>query len=150
MGSMTLPSKKEISDTVVMHSCTRNCLGVEDNAAGCCTVAERDYIIGPIPDAKEFLKRYNTTACSHATFDELFVSYKEGKRLFPDRETWQNPQNYPALRVDMTHDYHACNFLGEDNLCSVHEIRSQTCRSFTCKHVNDLLEKLSLHNLQLV
>lgn len=147
MSSMTIPSKKEIADTVVMHSCTRNCLGIENNAAGCCTVGERDYIIGPIPDALDFLKQYNASIDSNATYDEVFVEHKEGKQLFPDRETWQDPQNFPALRLQMDQETHPCRFLGDDNLCTVHQIRSQTCRAFTCGHVSELLERLSLHNL---
>lgn len=144
MSSFEIPSKEEISDMVVAHSCTRNCLGIEGNSAGCCTMGNRDYIIGPVPDAKAFLKRYRDTVKKDATFDEVFVSYKEGSKLFPDLETWQSPDNFPAFRVRMDEDSKGCRFLDEDSLCTVHGIRSSTCQNFSCGHIKDMLEKLSL------
>jgi len=144
MSDFVIPSKEEVADMVVAHSCTRNCLGIEGNSAGCCTMGSRDYIIGPIPDAKAFLKRYRKTMKSNAKYDEIFIDYKEGSKLFPDLDTWQNPDNFPAIRVKTDQPHKPCMFLGENSLCSVHAIRSKTCSSYSCDHVKHMLEKLSL------
>lgn len=144
MNTIVMPEETELADLVVMHNCTRNCLGVKRNSAGCCTLGDRDYIIGPIPDAKAFLKRYRKTVDPKASYKDVFIDHEEGSKLFPDLSTWQNPENFPAIRVKTEEASNPCRFLGDDNLCSVHAIRSNTCRNFICDHVNDILEKLSL------
>lgn len=144
MSSFEIPSLEEMSDLVVAHSCTRNCLGVAGNSAGCCTIGERDYIIGPIPDSKDFLERYKKTIDPEAVFDDIFISYKEGSKLYPDRPMWQNPDYYPALRIDEKNISLRCIFLNDDNLCTVHAIRSETCKAYSCAHVTEMLQKLSL------
>ncbi len=144
MTVLDMPSKEELADIVILHSCTRNCMGVENNAVGCCTLYDRDYIIGPIPDSNKLLERYRETVNPEATHEELFVDFEEGKTLFPERESWQTPKNFPAIRVDMESTSHRCQYLGDDNLCTIHEIRSETCRKFSCGHVKDLLAQMSL------
>lgn len=144
MNALIMPEEPELAELVVIHSCTRNCLGVKNNSSGCCTMGDRDYIIGPIPDAKAFLKRYKETEDANASYQDVFIDYKEGSELFPHLSTWQNEDNYPAIRVKTENPSNSCQFLGSDSLCSVHKIRSITCRNFTCGHVKDILEKLSL------
>ena len=144
MSDFEIASIEEISDMVVAHSCTRNCLGIAGNSAGCCTLGKRDYIIGPIPDSKEFLKRYKKTIDPKATYDEIFINHKEGSKLFPEREMWQNPDYYPAIRVNTEKSDNPCKFLNDDMLCTVHAIRSKTCSIYSCDHVNEILQKLSL------
>jgi hypothetical protein len=48
------PSENEIAALVTHYTCTRNCSGHKGNAAGCCTVAERDFIIGQSQIPKTF------------------------------------------------------------------------------------------------
>lgn len=145
MNMNDIPSREEIADMITLHSCTRNCMGNVGNSAGCCSLGDRDYIIGPIPDAKDFLERYRKNIDPYATHEQVFVDYKEGKELFPDRDCWQAPENFPALRVNMNEKKHGCKFLGEDNLCTVHAIRSTTCRNYMCGYVGEILEKLSVN-----
>jgi len=144
MGMAHIPSKEDIADAIYTYSCTKNCLGIEGNSAGCCTLDKRNYIIGKVHDAKAFLKRYRETVDEKATYEDIFIEFEEGKALFPDRPIWQDPENFPAIRVSMENERHPCKFLGEDNLCTVHKIRSQTCQNFTCAHVQELLQKLSV------
>lgn len=144
MADFSIPSKEDFADIVVAHTCTRNCLGIDGNSAGCCTMGPRDYIIGPIHDAKDFLKRYQKNVKSDATFEEVFIEYEEGSKLFADREMWQNSDNFPALRVNTDALDNPCMFLDDDNLCSVHAIRSKTCSVYSCNYVQEVLEKLSL------
>ncbi len=147
MADSKIPSKEDIADAIYTYSCTKNCLGVYGNSAGCCTMDKRNYIIGKVPDAKAFLKRYRKTVDKNAKYEEVFIEFEEGKKLFPDRPIWQDPENFPAIRVLMDNVRYPCRFLGENDLCTVHEIRSQTCRNFTCAHVNDLLQKLSVDDI---
>jgi len=39
-----------------------------------------------------------------AKYNEVFVEYPEGHKLFPERARWQNPEHFPALRVLMDAD----------------------------------------------
>lgn len=144
MSEMIMPQESELSDMVVLHSCTRNCLGKKGNSAGCCTMGNRDYIIGPIPDAKAFLKRYKKSVDPKASYQDVFIDYDEGSQLFSHLSTWQNKENFPALRVKTEDPSNPCQFLNQDNLCSVHKIRSKTCSNYSCDHVKEILEKLSL------
>lgn len=148
MADTQIPSKKGIADAVYTYSCTKNCLGADGNSAGCCKMDQRDYIIGKVHDATEFLQRYRESVDKNATYEEVFIEFEEGKKLFPDRVIWQDPANFPAIRVLMDNERYPCRFLGDNNLCTVHEIRSQTCRNYTCGHVNDLLQRLSVNDIQ--
>lgn len=141
---LKMQTKSEITDMVVLHSCTNNCFGIKNNSGGCCTLGKRDYIIGPIRDSDSFLERYRENISAEASYDDIFIGHEEGRKLFPDLETWQKPASYPALRVNTDIDGYPCSFLGEDKLCTVHEIRSETCRNFSCQHVKDVLSMMSL------
>lgn len=89
---------------------------------------DRDYILGPIKDSDALLERYRQKVDQKAERKDLFIEYEEGKSLFPHLDCWQNPKNFPALRVDMDNPAHQCKFLGkflgDDKLCTIHEIRS--------------------------
>ena len=93
------PSEDEITALVTHYTCTRNCSGQKGNAAGCCTIASRDFIIGPITDPKDFLKRLSARDGRNYSHAEVFIDYKEGRKLFPDKTAWQTKEFYPALRV---------------------------------------------------
>ena len=125
---------------VTHYTCLSNCFGQRNNAAGCCKVSDRDFIIGPIRDAKEFLQRLNNKNQTKHKFSDVFIEHKEGSRLFPDKVAWQNP--YPALRLKMTEPDLPCRFLTEKQECGVYEIRPQTCRKYLCEHLKKVLESL--------
>jgi len=79
--SVHSPNEKEINDLVTHYTCTRNCYGKKGNAGACCTVADRDFIIGPITDTREFLKRLSEADGLKHTFAEVFIEYPEGSKL---------------------------------------------------------------------
>jgi Fe-S-cluster containining protein len=133
---------KAIRDEVIHYTCVSNCFGKRDNAAGCCKIAERDFIIGPIDDAQEFLKRLNSRDKAKYKFTDIFIEYKEGSKLFPGKTSWQEPSHYPALRLQMNDSEFPCNFLSEKRECSVYEIRPKTCRNYLCEHLTKLLDLL--------
>ena len=139
---LEVPSKAAVADALTLHTCLRNCFGHRDMAAGCCMVADRDYLIGPIPDADALLARLSETSGRAFAWDEVFLGFEEGRALFPDRPQWQRPECYPAIRVRIDRDEKPCIFLGEDNLCTIHDIRSVTCARYHCAHLQGLLDAL--------
>ena len=122
--------------------CRTNCLGHPDNHGGCCQLDDRDYFIGPITDSHEFLERVRKKFPGiRIEWNDLFLSYDEGSKLFPDRPQYQMPHHYPALRVDMQHKRLPCIFYNSTlKCCSVYEIRPTTCKNFYCPYLMSLNE----------
>ena len=61
--------------------------------------------------------------CS-AALDQAFIDFEEGRALFPERPTWQEPANYPALRVLPDVDWIPCRFYDKTaGACTVYDIR---------------------------
>ncbi len=139
---LDLPSKDDLIDTLTAHICTKKCMGLDGNAGGCCSMGKRDYIIGPIPDAAAVLARLSKRYKRDVAFDEVFIGFEEGRKLFPDLECWQSESSFPAIRVNMKEPSLPCRFLDDDNLCSIHDIRSTTCREYYCDHINNLKQQL--------
>ncbi len=140
--TIDVPPKEAIIDTVTVHTCLRNCMGNAGLAAGCCTVGPRDYIIGPIHDSAALLERLSIHYNRDVPYEEIFIDFEEGSAMFPERSQWQRPECFPALRLADNPDILPCIFLAEDNLCSIHEIRSTTCRSYRCEHLNTITAAL--------
>jgi len=114
--------------------CKNNCPGVENDGKGnCCVVADRNWILGPIEDSWEVLDRLQEIYPT-MRYEDVFISYEEGKLLYPDKSAWQEPSCYPAMRL--VND--ACKFLqfGE---CTIHEQKSRTCKDYKCPALLDLV-----------
>ena len=141
-STLALPGREDLAAAVTAHCCLRNCMGHSGWAAGCCTLADRDYIIGPIPDARALLDRLSALYGRTVAHREVFVDFEEGAALHPGRAMWQDPRNYPAIRTRADDPALPCIFLADDNLCSIHAIRSVTCRNFQCAHVRDAVAAL--------
>ena len=137
-----IPSKEEVAATVALHVCSRRCFGREGDAAGCCRLDGRNYILGPIRDHAALLSRLEAKFGRKFDYDDVFVDYDEGKTMFADRECWQTEACYPALRVDLNSPRHDCQFLGQDQLCTIHDIRSITCQNHYCGHLKTILDAL--------
>ncbi len=137
------PSKEEIVNDVIHYTCTRICYGIKGQAGICCTVGERDWIIGPITDADRFLKDVSKKYGREFKFDEIFYSYEEGHKLFPEKTTWQNPDHYPALRVVIDNEsVYPCQFLTDEKKCGVQEIKPDICSAYLCDYLKDTVNKL--------
>jgi Fe-S-cluster containining protein len=134
--------REALIDAVTLHTCLHNCTGSSGIAAGCCTLGSRSYIIGPIPDTADLLGRISERWGRPVPYDEVFIDYEEGSALFPDNSEWQRKVCYPALRVRTDDPSLPCMFLSDENLCSIHDIRSVTCRRYTCDHLKGLIENL--------
>jgi Fe-S-cluster containining protein len=126
---------------VIQHACSSKCMGHAGNAGGCCKLGARDYIIGPVEDAELFLTRLRHHLGRPVTRKEVLIEFEEGRRLFPERSTWQNPRHFPALRVSET-DAHACRFHDDRTGCSIHGLRPHLCRNFECDWLRAALDAL--------
>ena len=122
-----------------MNHCQYRCLGAKGNHGGCCTLDDRDWILGPIKDADRFLtkvqKKFPNT---EITWADIFIDYEEGSRLFPERRNWQSKDNYPCLRV-LNVTRLPCVFYNlQLRLCTVYDIRPDTCVNFYCDYLLNL------------
>ena len=120
--------------------CSSKCFGVDGYDGSCCKLEERDFIIGPISDSDEFLGRLNNKLERSFEKSEIFIEFEEGRNLFPDRSAWQNPSNFPALRVDVSKSKLPCIFYNtHGKFCSVHEIRPKSCQDYFCGYLSNQL-----------
>lgn len=116
--------------------CGDKCMGYDDNHGGCCTLYDRDFIIGPHIDPLNFLSRLENKFGRKIKYSEVFIDYEEGKNLFPHLSYWQRKQSYPALRVNTQLNSKPCIFYNETvRRCSVYEIRPAICSNFQCEYL---------------
>lgn len=142
-ADLHIPDKTEAIDQVTLYTCLKNCYGNAGQASGCCMLMHRDFIMGPVKDTEAFLMRLKARYGRKYSFDEVFIEYKEGKKLFPDKSCWQNPKNFPALRVKIDSEGRfPCRFLDQNMLCSVHDIKPLMCKQYRCDHLKKIVELL--------
>jgi Fe-S-cluster containining protein len=116
--------------------CSEKCMGFAANHGGCCTIADRDFIIGPHFDTDEFLDRLSEKFGRNFEFDDVFYSYEKGKNVLQSKSTWQNPDSFPALKVDFFNPKLPCIFYNTTiKACSIYDIRPQTCRDYECSYL---------------
>jgi Fe-S-cluster containining protein len=132
--------RRALVDNLIEYTCGQRCMGQPGNKGGCCTLGDRDFIIGPMPDVDEFLVRLAARLGRPVARWEVFIDYEEGKALFPERSCWQNPRNYPALRIDTMQAKLPCRFYdAAGGRCSVYEIRPNVCRTYMCGPLKQLV-----------
>ena len=116
--------------------CSNKCYGMPGHHGSCCTLEDRDFIIGPHPDAEEFITRLSDKLGREIDYREVFVDYEEGKSLFPNKSTWQNPNSYPAFRVDLNNPRKPCIFYNTTiKSCTMYDIRPKTCMEYQCDYL---------------
>ena len=113
------------------NTCKYNC--PRNIEAGCCNVNKTDWILGPILDHQKVLSNLKEDDPS-ITFDNVFIGYTEGKKLYPRKETWQDSSNYPAMRVTNG----ICNYY--KNGCTIHLQKSETCKQYMCPTLRRVLK----------
>jgi Fe-S-cluster containining protein len=100
--------------------------------------------MGPALDWKEFLENISLKIGREIGFSEVFYTYEEGSKLFPDRPVWQNSDNFPAFRVDLNSPRKPCIFYNQSiRSCSVYEIRPETCRNYSCDYLKSMQKEES-------
>ena len=113
-------------------------MGFDNNHGGCCTIAERDFIIGPHSDTKRFISDLSEKFGREIEYKEIFIDHEEGSKLFPDKPTWQEPINFPAFRVNLNYEQKPCIFYNMNiRACMVYDIRPLTCQSYECQYLRE-------------
>lgn len=120
--------------------CSTKCFGRENYDGSCCQIEDRDWIMGPIRDYEVFLDNLSSKLNRKIEFAEVFYDFEEGSKTFPERDVWQNPQNFPALRVDTEKSRKPCVFYNSTTKsCTVYDIRPETCRNYHCQYLKEYL-----------
>jgi Fe-S-cluster containining protein len=118
--------------------CSNNCYGINDYHGSCCSLEDRNYIIGPHPDTEDFIKNLSSKLGREIYEEDIFIGYEEGKKLFPYKTSWQNRDSYPAFRVDFFNPKLPCIFYNTKiKACSIYDIRPQTCREYECEYLSN-------------
>ena len=107
------------------------CQGLKGNNGECCHIRDKNWIIGKVKDDKELLARVQKEHDKNLTWNDLFIDYEEGSKMFPDKPDWQNKDLYPAMRVRPELEGSPCVFF--DNGCKIHEIKSDVCKEYKCE-----------------
>lgn len=122
---------------LIEYTCGQRCMGVPGQKGGCCTLDERDWIIGPVRDVDAFLAGLSRTFGREVSRQEALIDYEEGRALFPDRPMWQVPSHYPAMRVLTDVPRHPCRYHDTSTgACTVHAVRPALCRDYQCAHLD--------------
>ena len=118
--------------------CSNKCYGVEGYHGSCCSIEERNYIIGPHHDTEEFIKTLSEKLGREVIKEDVFINYEEGSRLFPNKSSWQNPDSYPAFRVDFYNPKLPCIFYNTKlKFCTIYDVRPKTCRDYECEYLSN-------------
>lgn len=130
---------------IITLTCSKNCFGIDNYHGSCCRLEDRNFIIGPIHDTKEFLTRLKMQFNRDIDYKDIFIDYEEGHKMFPERSTWQNKDAYPALRVDLeTPDLRCIFYNSTIKACSVYSIRPTTCYKFACDYLKNKIQNEAL------
>jgi Fe-S-cluster containining protein len=129
--------------------CSNKCWGIEGYDGSCCTVEDRDWIMGPINDSHQFIEKLSEKLGEKVKHEDIFIEFEEGKELFSDKPSWQTPISYPAFRVKLDNKKLPCIFYDTDEKqCIVYDVRPKTCSSYECnyysviKSINQIKETL--------
>jgi Fe-S-cluster containining protein len=118
--------------------CSNHCWGIEGYDGSCCSIEDRNYIIGPHHDTKDFIKRLSNKVGREIKEDDVFYTYETGRHTFPNKSEWQNPNNYPALKIDLNNTKSPCIFYNTVlKACTVYEIRPKTCAEYECEYLRN-------------
>ena len=118
--------------------CSNKCFGIDGYDGSCCTIENRDWIMGPINDSNQFIENLSKKLNRNISKEEVFIEYEEGKNLFPNKSVWQNPENFPAFKVNLEDKRKPCIFYNTSvKSCMVYDIRPETCRDFECGYLKE-------------
>lgn len=139
------PTKESIIEATCYYTCSKVCYGVKGQAGICCTLGDRDYIIGPINDVERFLEDLSKKLGRTVAYSEVFIDFEEGSKLFPNKTMWQNPNNFPSMRVIADEELgNPCVFLSKNKKCSVHSIKPMVCSNYLCSYLGKVVDLLEV------
>ena len=123
-------------ELTIEHICSTLCQGKNKYHGDCCHIEGKDFILGFIYDKDDFIKRLEKLRGEKINEEDIFFTYEEGSKLFPDKPSWQLPFAYPALKVNLDHPNKPCIFYDNENkCCSIHSIRPGMCRNYNCEYL---------------
>jgi Fe-S-cluster containining protein len=135
--------REKLRLNLIEYTCGQKCMGLAGHNGGCCTLGDRDWIIGPINDVDAFLARLSEKLGRPVLRGEAFIDYEEGRALFPERSTWQGEANYPTMRVRTDDPGYPCVYFDRaTGGCTVHAIRPEVCRTWLCDHLQQIVSVL--------
>jgi len=118
--------------------CSNKCFGIDGYDGSCCSIEDRDWIIGPITDTDEFIQRLSNKLGRPIPKEDIFYELEEGKNIFPNKPTWQMPSSYPALKINLEDKKKACIFYNTTlKACTMYDIRPTTCQNFECGYLKE-------------
>jgi Fe-S-cluster containining protein len=118
--------------------CSNKCYGIDGYHGSCCSIEERNYIIGPHHDTEEFVKNLSEKIGREINEDDVFIKFEEGSRMFPNKSAWQNPDSYPAFRVDFYNPKLPCIFYNTKlKFCTIYDVRPKTGRDYECEYLSN-------------
>ena len=120
-----------------MNYCQHNCCNIGGYDGSCCTIENRNWNIGKIGDHLEVLEKIRKKFPGvDISWNDVFMTYEEGSKLFPDKPSWQNPNNYPCMRINLNSHRKPCIFYNDYvGFCQIYDIRPTTCSTFKCDHL---------------
>jgi Fe-S-cluster containining protein len=135
--------KEKFRALVVEYQCSHKCMGHAGNKGGCCTLDQRDFIIGPIRDADDFLARLSKHLGRPVARAEALIEYDEGAELFPELATWRDPANFPALRILADEPRKPCRYYDVSHgMCTIYPVRPETCGKYECAWLKGVIQQL--------
>tara|TARA_Y100000592_G_scaffold8090_1_gene11376 strand:- start:1695 stop:3896 length:2202 start_codon:yes stop_codon:yes gene_type:complete len=129
------PKVREVD--FIANACSTKCYNIDGYHGSCCSIEDRDYIIGPVGNESQIrlLQEY-----PEKTWNDFFISYEEGKDLFPDKPTWQDERHFPAMRINTSTERNNCNQYDPiKKNCSVYQYRPQICNDYLCDWLSEEL-----------
>jgi Fe-S-cluster containining protein len=128
-------------NSISSEICQKNCYGIKDHSSACCKIQDRNWQLGPVRDTETFLSNYRKKFPGvNVEFDDIFITFEEGKKL-SNKGAWQNPNNYPALRVKDNKDKSCIFFNDTLQHCSVYDIRPIMCKNYKCDFLKSCLNE---------
>ena len=118
--------------------CSKKCLGNDGYDGSCCTLEQRDWIIGPLTEdqVEKLLFDLRVMLNRKVERNEVVIDYEEGCNLFPTRSVWQNKNNFPCMRVNLLEHRLPCVFYNTDSRkCNIYNNRSRMCREYACGYL---------------
>ena len=122
----------------IHKECSTNCWGQKGYDGSCCTIENRDYIIGSIDEESQKRLLMNN---KHLSWNDMFITYEEGRKMYPNKPILQDKTWYPAMRLQ-NDERNSCIFY-KNKSCSVYDIRPTVCKEFFCDHLKELKAKES-------
>ena len=118
--------------------CSKKCLGNNGYDGGCCTLEQRDWIIGPLTEdqVEKLLFDLRVMLNRKVERKEAVIDYEEGCDLFPTRSQWQNKNNFPCMRINLSNYRLPCVFYNiGSKKCNIYNNRPRLCKDFFCDYL---------------